>query len=519
MKKFRQFIKSKRGAVFIIIAMCLTMMAGIVASALDYSRGGLLRAELGAALDSAALAGGTVANSSTLNATVTKYFNANLPAGYIGSTIDPLTITEAADKSTLTVASAAHLQNAMMPVVGWSTTNVSASSQVTVEKKGMELVLVLDNTGSMTETAGGGQTKLQALQTASNSLLSILYGSNDTLPNFWVGVVPFSQAVNIGNTRSSWTTGVTSQDWGTGNSWKGCVEARYASGMDVTDDPPSTALFPPYYSTCVAWSSSNKWYNSWYGSTTSSLGGSNSPALTLKTGCNKTGSWAYSSPLDTVITNTNGGTTNNYNYGPSQYCPAQPVLPMEASKTIVLNTINGMTANGDTDINLGLVWGWRLLSPSWRYTTGTSGSTSLWGGDMATYTYSGQHLPLDYNTPLMNKVVILLTDGDNNVTVGNYTAYGALSKGILNANVTNSNNSSANSALDTKTTAVCNSLKANGVIIYTIALGTDITSTGKTLLQGCASNPAYYFSSPTGADLQTAFTTIGDNLSNLRISQ
>ena len=514
MRKIWQFIKNEKGAVFVTIALTFVAMTGIVASALDYSRGSLLKSELQAALDSAALAGGTVANETTLNATITKYFNANLPAGYMGSTIAPLTITQPADKSTLTVAASASLQDAMMPVVGWSTTNVAASTQVTIEKKGMELVLVLDNTGSMTESAGGTQSKLQALQTASTTLLNILYGSNDTLPNFWVGVVPFSQAVNIGTTRSSWTTGVSSQDWGTSNSWKGCVEARYASGRDITDDPPSVALFPPYYSACVAWSSSNPWYNSWYGNSKQNPG-SGSPSYSLYTGCSKSGSWHYTSPLDTQITISSSA----YNWGPNQYCPSTPILSMEASKTTVLNTINSMQANGDTDIDLGLVWGWRLLSPKWRYTTGTTGTTSLWGGDMATYNFSGQSLPLDYNTPLMSKVVILLTDGDNNVTVGNYTAYGAASTGILGANVTSSNDASANTALVNKTLSVCNSLKANGVLIYTIALGSEVSSTGQSLLQSCASNTAYYFNSPTTTQLNGIFEQIADSLSNLRISQ
>ncbi len=53
---------------------------------------------------------------------------------------------------------------------------------------------------------------------------------------------------------------------------------------------------------------------------------------------------------------------------------------------------------GGTMANLGLAWGWRVLSPEWR---------GLWGGD------TPEELPLDYHTPNMHKVIILLTDGNN----------------------------------------------------------------------------------------------------------
>ncbi|MBT6404824.1 MAG: Flp pilus assembly protein TadG, partial [Rhodospirillaceae bacterium] len=48
--------------------------------------------------------------------------------------------------------------------------------------------------------------------------------------------------------------------------------------------------------------------------------------------------------------------------------------------------------------NLGLAWGWRVLSPAWQ---------GLWGGA------TPSELPLDYDTPLMDKVAIMLTDGVN----------------------------------------------------------------------------------------------------------
>ena len=53
---------------------------------------------------------------------------------------------------------------------------------------------------------------------------------------------------------------------------------------------------------------------------------------------------------------------------------------------------------GGTTGNLGLAWGWRTISPRWR---------GLWGGDTPT------DMPLDYGTAYMDKVVVILTDGNN----------------------------------------------------------------------------------------------------------
>jgi hypothetical protein len=237
----------------------------------------------------------------------------------------------------------------------------------------------------------------------------------------------------------------------------------------VTDDPPSVARFTKYYSPC------NTSGNDWYGTNTS------------RDNCSTSGTIRYHSPLDTTI-------------GPNEYC-AQAVQSMSSNKATILSGIATMQSGGDTHIDLGMAWGWRMLSPRWR---------GLWGDQMNT-----DSLPLDYRTALMNKVVILMTDGDNHYSSGNYTAYGYLSSGRLGT----TNGTTAASRLDTRTAQVCDSLKANGVLVYTVALGTAISSAGQNLLRDCATGPSYYYNSPTTDDLRAAFHQIADSLGNLRISR
>ena len=72
--------------------------------------------------------------------------------------------------------------------------------------------------------------------------------------------------------------------------------------------------------------------------------------------------------------------------------------------------------------------------------------------------------------------------------------------------------------LNTWMSQMCTTIKQNGITIYTILFNNNDAAT-QTLFRNCASSPSNYFLSPTGTDLQTAFTQIGKQLSTLRLSQ
>jgi hypothetical protein len=151
---------------------------------------------------------------------------------------------------------------------------------------------------------------------------------------------------------------------------------------------------------------------------------------------------------------------------------------------------------------VGAVWGWRLLSPKWR---------DLWGGQM-----DANDLPLDYDEPLSQKAMILMTDGNNTMSSSTYTAYGWLSDGHLG---TTSDPNVAETTLNNKQKTICNSMKSKGVLVYSIVFGNDSTSAAKTVMKYCASESDFYFESPSQASLQAAFRAIGDSLSKLRVSK
>ncbi len=447
MHMLTRFRKSESGMSLPLVALSFMGLVGSVGLAVDSARMQLVQTKLSTALDSAGLAAGATINTTTLATEVDKYMKANFFEGYLGAKIKTVSVSTNTNKSVITLSATAEVPTTFMEVFGFDKSTVRAESEVTRTTKGMELVMVLDNTGSM---AG---SKLTSLKSAATSLVNILHNSNSGGAPLWIGLVPFAQAVNIGTTRTAWmdTAYTASKNWGT-TSWMGCVDMRHSTNRDVTDDPPSLEKFKAYY-----WPSDGN--NSWTSSTTG-LG---------------------------------------VNRGPNKFCSPQ-VTALTNNKTTVLNGINAMNAAGNTHIGVGAVWGWRMISPRWR---------GLWGGLM-----NSNDLPLNYNSPNMNKAAVIMTDGENTHSNSARTAYWYLSDGRLGT----TNGSQAVTQLNNRLTTICNNLKANNVYVYTIMFGTTTTA-NQTLLRNCATQPDFYFPTVTEAELQNAFSTIGDSLANLRVSK
>ncbi len=471
-KSFEHFASNESGMTLPMLALTFMTIIGFVGTAVDVARLQLVQSRLSFALDAAGLAAGSTFNTTEIEAEVSKYLNANYPANYLGSDAPEVTIIISNNNKVINLSTSTKMPTTFMNVFGFSEMSVSAASQITRTTSGLELVMALDNTGSMNSSG-----KLTALKSAATSLVNILYGDETTLEHLWIGLVPFSQTVNIGTGYTNWIdqTDFSSYNWGP-TSWAGCVDARDDSSGDTLDTTPTAQPYKAYF----APSTDNRAYpyNNYY-----HLNANKWITERYADGSPKT----YSSYIGT-------------SRGPNAYCP-QPLTPMTANKNIILTGINSMEARGNTHVNLGGVWAWNMLSPSWR---------GLWGGEM-----NASSLPLDYGTEHMNKAVILLTDGANTMSSTIFTAYGFLSDGRLG---TTNSSSTAGATLNTKMLNVCTAMKGNGIYVYSIVLGNP-SSTIKALFRSCASADNYYFVSPTAAELENVFNSIADSLSNLRVSK
>ena len=155
-------------------------------------------------------------------------------------------------------------------------------------------------------------------------------------------------------------------------------------------------------------------------------------------------------------------------------------------------------------------------------------------------------MPLAYNTPYMKKVIVLMTDGNNNWNdwnggvpadaPGDSPGRPASPTGTRWTDDGDADFTAYGRLLDQHTRAcrprilrprstrgcrtMCTTIKQNGIIIYTIFFNNSNSATA-TMFQNCASPgpPTHYFNSPTGTDLQNAFTQIGHDLSSLRLAQ
>jgi Flp pilus assembly protein TadG len=525
-KHVKRLLACERGGVAPMVGICAIMLVGAVGVAVDIGRAQVAQSKLQASLDAAGLAAGAMVgqslDKSVLEPEARKYLDANFAGETIDATIcdNCFELDLSQDDTVVTLEATATLPTTFMQIFGKHNIQVAARSEITREMTGLEVAIVLDVTGSMDDEVGGtgagsDKKKIEALRTAGNDLVNILFGSNDEVDDLWVGVVPFSQSVNIGSDHADWMedlanytdqiycSGSKSSGWprcpdddytisnakvstrtdpitrvdrymnaspsdwyfkdpdtGERHGWGGCVLERWENSRDVTDDPPSTQKWETYF---VPDMSGNSWRDS-------------------------DGDYNVDVSVD-----------RSANRG----CPQQAITTLTNKKADVLGAINDLVnPRGNTHVNVGAAWGWRLLSPQWR---------DLWGGAM-----NDNDLPLDYDEPLSQKAMILMTDGTNTMSDGIYTAYGWLDDNHLGT----TSETTAVTKLNQKTTAICNAMKQNGILIYTIVFGnTGISSASKTMMKNCASETDFYFFSPSTAALQSAFKAIGDSLSKLRVSR
>jgi len=445
-KLLQRFSRSERGAVMAIFALAVIPLMVAAGLAVDLSRAYLVKSRLSHALDAAGLAVGSMRATSTdpvyLETQFTNFVAANYPSSEVGATHD---LTFVDNGGIISVTGKATVDTVFMAIIGIQNITVSSAAQIKVQTKGLELVMVLDNTGSM-----GSNNKLNDMKTAALDLVGIVFG-NETAPSLLkVGLVPFSGSVNIGTSMSSYVADTSSYNWGT-TSWEGCVEAR-TYPYDVQDaDTVTGGVWSPYH-----WADHNN-YNNW------DFGGG-----------------SYN--IDTSPPSTKG---------PNKYCP-RPLTPLTNNRATLESEINAMWASGYTHINYGAVWGWRVASPSAPFTEGAA-----------------------YTDPDWNKVVIILTDGDNTTSNSVDTAYGYRSEGLLGS----TSSWGTSNELDSRLLDVCTGMKNDGIIVYTIAFGSSIGWGTASMMEDCATKPENYFESPDSATLSQAFRAIGAELKNLHLSQ
>jgi hypothetical protein len=347
------------------------------------------------------------------------------------------------------------------------------------------------------------------MRLAAADLVDILFGGKSTLDTLYVSVVPYTTSFNIGPTRTDWLQDGASAVTGFAPfRWRGCVEAR-PNGEDQTDTPPTTAPFRPFfYSSTRAQTAANavgtRTTSGQVGPVFGDADWGTAPAISSR---------EAPDPDDTdSLDPRQAYTAANNRKGPNVGC-SQPIAGLTNDRAAIQSIIAALqpTSRGGTMGNMGLQAGWMTLSPRWQGLWGTS----PWG----TTTPPGMPLPYPGPRDFMTKVIVMMTDGDNNwfdysrPPSFDYTGYGRLTEGRLGT----TNGSIANTRINDRMLVLCSRIKAQGIKLYTITLGTSTAT--RAMYQQCASGPGYYYHAPTAADLRTAFREIGTQLGNLRLER
>jgi Flp pilus assembly protein TadG len=450
----------RRGSVAAFLGLAIIPLVAAVGLSVDAARGWLYKSRLGSALDSAALAGGRIYTDDNRDNEIEMLFRANLPNGFLDATVEPLQILPNDTDKKLIVTARAHIPTTFMRVVGINTMTVAATTEVTLESQNVEVALVLDVTGSMGDPTPGYTSKIVALREAANELVDIVVQDQQTPFYSKVALVPYSMGVNVGTYADS-VRGTVTNNTCTYPAAPTCRTYRFPRQSDSQWVQPQD-YYASNISTCVT---------------------------------ERIGAQAYTDVAPNVA-------PVGKNFPTASTCLTSQILPLTSNKTTLHTRINGLTSGGNTAGQVGVAWGWYMVSPNWGY---------LWPA-------GGQ--PAAYGTPKLAKVVVIMTDGEYNSVHYNGVIAQDSTTGSGGANTHIKHNSHLHPETSyTQSKHLCDGMKAAGVIIYTVGLGVDSKPQAMDLLTNCATDATHMYLPVNGGSLVEAFRDIARKVSRLRLSK
>jgi len=179
-----------------------------------------------------------------------------------------------------------------------------------------------------------------------------------------------------------------------------------------------------------------------------------------------------------------GGANSNRGAFSTGYttCENSAPVPLTANKDVLKAHVNSLTAGGGTAGHLGIAWGWYLISPKWK---------SVWPSASE---------PWGYDEVNVTKAIILMTDGD------------------FNSQHPSAAKSSFRQAMD-----LCDEMKKSPAKVNIYTVGFQVPDTvqrtgdGRTILEYCATSPAFAYSAADGDQLLQVYKEIAQSIADLRI--
>lgn len=545
---FKSLKNDNKGSILVQTALAGVAIIGMLGIGVDMARAYLYRAQLSGALDAAALAGAKSFHSVTRDQEIQAFFDSNFNADYMGGEVEQLNIQEVdTTTKTLSVSTSGTIDTVFMKVFGFGDLGIAASAETTSKTTGLQIVMVLDNTGSM-RTSDSGTVRINALKSSATTLVNSLFGEDSENDKLQVAIVPYVTTVNVGHLLdseyidttdmpASYTYHATDLD-----KWNGCVEARstesdlslptaYDVRVEHEDQDWVPFLWRPGYD--------NHFYS-----------------LTDLKGPNGE-DWP-----DPDYQREGGYGESTNDAGPNINCPA-PVLDFSSTKSVLTNYIDSLYYSynrGGTIANIGMVWGWRMLHTGSPFFNDiaydddqmvkaavlmTDGENWIINGKE----YNGAHAYYDGENTNGDNYDSFDDDGDNRCPYGcnrrrwdrgdeengpeawddvngpnigeryrgDYSGYGRRDEGRLEGATSQG---ATTTAINKRLAYVCSAMKGMGITVYTVTYGSGASSgTLQSLYEGCATDTGKYFHAPDASELDGAFEAIANDLADLRLSK
>lgn len=507
-KFLRPLFRDENGNTLVMVAVAIFPMLLMIGGGLDVARAYLTQARMGQACDAAALAGRramTGEDITTAQPEALKFFNHGFPQGFMSSAAFTPQVTRPA-KGTVRVAAQSTVPTTIMTIFGYDSIPISVSCDATQNFDNIDIVLVLDTTGSMDDTLNG-EKKIVSLRKAVMALYDELATAQSQLEaqglRLRYSIVPYSSTVNVGYVLKAASNDYIADSWEyqsrrrQGGKW--VYEPRTYNVTDFKAGNEVNAR--DYYG--GSWDDNETWNGCIEERTTTN-------SITASGGNSVSDIPSAAKDLDIDLIPSSNATR----WGPqwkdvsyqldgdeaSRWCPTEAKRLQKFSRSQMDTYTKSLSPDGPTYLDAGMIWGARMISRG-----------GVFGGDN----------PTVHNSRPVNRYVIFMTDGKADPSDTNLSMYGIeylanrVKNGGYGVNVADGTSSDLAKRHLRRFVMACNQAKSGGASIWTIAFGTSMT----TELTQCASSSDQTATSANSTQLINKFKEIGKNIGTLRLSQ
>ncbi len=504
--RLSQLHRDQRGNVAMIFALTAVAIVSLTGLAIDFQNTVRQKGRVQQALDSAVLSGALLRQSGASPAEVTSevrtYVQAQIDSEDDGLSCNPVRVTLSDADQDISGAISCSQKTYLSMVMGKRKMDFSVNATSTYGVGLLDVAFIFDVSGSMNSNG-----RLDALKESAKIAFDELLPDNvNRNGEVRIGIVTYNHALNAGDVFNKVTRRVRLRP-DTSNTQ---ARRRYNRHNDARMIDRNTGKRFFYYenSTCTErrsrncnqygryeWDAARHFYTDSPGPKTCVFERVGADAYTdARPARDK---WiGAGNPFWLFNTNSyykyygelavERYGANAWYYGAFQgkyvLCENSGPLPLTDNKADLNAYVDALHASGGTAGQLGIAWGWYMVSPEWA---------PVWGANAA---------PLPYDTPDLAKAVILMTDGDFNTSHPN-AAEGSFQQ----------------------SQALCDAMKARpgNIQIYTVGFqvpnNVQTTANGRTILEYCATSPGHAFDADNAQELEDAYRAIARSISDLRI--